>query len=366
MRLPFFPPLRRPSRHRPHWMDMRTLRFLPLPLVLVVVGLVLAGCGGGGSASVPQDAVAVVGSDTITKAQFNDLLASAKRTYAARKTAFPKVGTPAYASLKDQAMAYLVQQAELDQKAKQLGVSVTAKDVTARIAQIKTQYFQGNEAKYQAALKQQGLTEAQLKQDLQSQILSQRIYDKVTSDVKVSNADVQQYYTQHKSQYTTPASRTVRHILVSSKGKADQLESQLKHGASFAALAKKYSQDPSSAKLGGKLTISMGQTVPQFEKVAFSLKTNEISAPVHTTYGWHIIQALTPITPQKQTPFASVQAQIQQNLLQLKKTQAMQKWVDQLKKDYASKVRYQAGYAPATTATSAPSVSVGTTPTATG
>lgn len=330
---------------------MKTYRFLPFALLLVAAAVALAGCGGGGPKSVPQDAVAVVGSDTITKAQFNTLMDSAKSTYKARKTAFPKVGTPAWDSLKNQAVTYLVQEAELEQKAKDLGVTVTTKDVDARIAQIKTQYFQNSQKKYQAQLKAQGLSEAQLRQDLHAQLLSEKLFQKVTADVKVSDSQVKTYYNQHKSTYTTAASRDVRHILVNSKSLADQLETKLKGGADFAALAKKYSKDPQSAKVGGKLTISKGQTVKPFEDAAFSLKTNEISAPVHSTYGWHIIQALGPVKPAKTTPFAAVKTQIQQSLLSTKKTQTMTDWVDQLKKSYASKIRYQAGYEPPTTST---------------
>ena len=309
---------------------MTSFRFLPLPLVLVAAAL-LAGCGGG-SKSVPQDAVAVVGTDTITKAQYNDLLASAKNTYKARKTAFPKAGTDAYKSLSDHAVTYLVQEAELEQKAKELGVSVSSKDVDARIAQIKTSYFGGDQKKYEAQLKAQGLTEAQLKQDLHAQLLSEKIYNKVTANVKVSDAAVKAYYNAHQSDYGTPASRTVRHILVSSKAKAQDLEQQLKNGGDFAKLAKKYSTDTQSAKVGGKMTISKGQTVPPFEKSAFSLKTNEISQPVHSTYGWHIIQALGPVKPAKTTPFAKVKATIRQSLLSQKKTKAMTAWVDKLRK----------------------------------
>jgi parvulin-like peptidyl-prolyl isomerase len=328
-------------------------------VLLVALGLVAAGCGSA-TKSVPADAVAVVGNTTITKTQFNFLLDGAKRTYAARKTPFPKAGTTQYKSLQDQAIQYLVQESELEQKGKDLGVTVTDTDVTKRLAQIKQQYFGGSEKKYQAQLKSQGLTEAQIKQDLHAQILSEKLYNKVTANVKVTDKDIAAYYVQHKSDYSQAASRDVRHILVNNKKLADQLEAQLKGGADFAKLAKKYSKDPGSAANGGKLTVSKGQTVPQFDKVAFTLKTNEISPPVHTQYGWHIIQALSAIKPAKQTPLKDVSASIKSNLLQTKKTDAMNKWVNDLKSEFAKKVRYQAGYEPSTTATT-PTTTAATT-----
>lgn len=336
---------------------MKTFRFLPLPLLLVVA-LLVAGCGGGGSKSLPQDAVALVGSDTITKTQYNDLLAAARNQYKARKQAFPKIGTTAYKSLSDSAVSYLVQESELEQKAKALNISVTDKDVSKQITQIKTQYFGGSQKKYEAQLKAQGLTEAQLRLDLHAQILAQRLYDKVTANVKVTDAAVKAYYEKNKSQYTTPESRNVRHILVSSKQKAESILTQLHNGGDFAALAKKYSTDTSSAKQGGKLCVSHGagtsssgciQTVAAFDKAAFSLKTKEISQPVHSTYGWHIIQALTPITPAKVSPLASVKETIRASLLSTKKTSVMQAWVNKLKQDFSKNVRYQSGYEPAAT-----------------
>jgi len=329
---------------------MRLLRFLPIALICALV-LVAAGCGGGGSKTVPTNAVAVVGNDTITKAEYAFLLAGAKRSYQARKADFPKPGTAPYKQLSDQAMAYLVQQDELEQKAKGYGISVTDKDVTIRLKQLKQQYFQGNEKAYQTQLKQQGLTEAALKQDLHAQILSEKLYAKVTGHLKVSEAAIQQYYNANKAQYGTAESRDVRHILVNNKALADKLETQLKSGADFGALAKKYSKDPGSAKLGGKLTITKGQTVAQFDKEAFALKTNEISPPVHTQYGWHIIQALSAIKPATTTPLSKVKTQIQQQLLQTKKTDAMTKWLNGVKADFAKQIHYQVGYAPASTST---------------
>jgi foldase protein PrsA len=337
---------------------MRILRFLALPVLLGGV-LLVAGCGGGSSQSVPSDAVAVVGGSTITKAQFASLLASAKASYAARKTAFPKAGTAAYKSLQDQAVTYLVQESELEQKAKALGIVITVPQVQARLTQIKKQYFGGSETKYQAQLKAQGLTEPELLRELKAQILSEKLYAKVTTSTKVSPAAVAAYYAAHKSTYSTPASRTVRHILVNNKALADQIETQLKNGGDFAALAKKYSKDPGSASKGGKLTVQQGQTVPQFDKVAFSLKTGQLSPPVHSQYGWHIIQALTAITAAKVTPLKSVQQSISAQLLQTKKTAAMTAWVNGVKKDYAKKVAYQAGYTPASTSTTSTTTTSG-------
>jgi foldase protein PrsA len=330
---------------------MKMLRLVPLLALLAAVGLA-AGCGGSSKKSVPTNAVAVVGSDTITKTQFNALLAGAQRNYKARKAAFPKAGTTQYKSIQDQAVSYLVQEDELGQRAKEFSIKITPKEIQARLVQIKAQYFGGSETKYKAQLKAQGLTQAQIEQDLYAQILSEKLYNKVTASVKVSDTDIKKYYDSHQSSYNTAASRDVRHILVNNKTLADQLETQLKGGASFAALAKKYSKDPGSAKQGGKLTITKGQTVAPFDKMAFSLKTGDTSAPVHTQYGWHIIQALSAIKPAHQTPLASVKDSIKQQLLQAKKTTTMTNWVNKMKKDFAKTVSYAVGYEPAATTSS--------------
>ncbi|HKT43545.1 MAG TPA: peptidylprolyl isomerase [Gaiellaceae bacterium] len=319
-------------------------------LCAALLGAVLAGCGGG-SKSVPTDAVALVGSDTISKAQFNSLMDATAKVDKVNKQTPPKAGTTAYKQVQDRVMAFLVQLDELTQKGTGLGVTVTDAQIQKQIDKVKKQYFAGNEKKFEAGLAAQGLTLDIYRLEWRSQLLSQAIYTKVTKDIKVTPAQVQTYYNTHKSAYTTAASRDVRHILVNSKSLADQLESQLKNGADFGALAKKYSKDPSSAKLGGKLTITKGETVPQFDKVAFSLKTGQTSPPVHTQYGWHIIQALSAVKPAKTTPLSSVRQSIESTLLQTKKTNAMNKWLDGVKAEFAKKVTYAAGYTPAATTT---------------
>ena len=190
---------------------------------------------------------------------------------------------------------------------------MTEKNVDDRLEQIKKQYFGGDQKKYEKQLKDQGLTEAQVRRDLRGQLISERIFAKVTKDVKVTDAEIQKYYNEKKTtQYSQPESRDVRHILVKTKAKADDIEAQLKNGADFAALAKKFSEDTGSKANGGKLTISKGQTVAEFDKEAFALKKNEISEPVKTQFGFHIIQALSDVKPAKVTPLKDVKAAIEQ------------------------------------------------------
>ena len=80
----------------------------------------------------------------------------------------------------------------------------------------------------------------------------------------------------------------------------------MKAGGDFAELAKKHSEDTGSKANGGKLTISKGQTVAPFDQTAFLLKKNEISKPVKTEFGFHVIQPISDVKPAKVTPLKDV------------------------------------------------------------
>jgi len=328
------------------------MRYLTITFLLAAVAAVLAGCGGGGG-QVPSGAVAQVDNQTITQSQFDQLLEQAKRSYKIQKRPFPKAGTTDYEALKTQAVAYLVQRAEFAQEADNLGVSVSDKEINDRLTQIKKQFLGGSEARYQKQLKQQGLTEAQVKDDIKNELIQEKIFKKVTADAKVGDADVKKYYDQHQSQYGTPEQRDVAHILVKTKSLADKLYDRIKAGANFSKLAKQYSQDPGSKNAGGKLTISKGQTVGPFDQTAFLLSTGQVSRPIHTSFGYHIIKALGPIKAARTTPYSQVKESIRQQLAQTKKNGAMTKWVNDTKKDFANKIHYQVGYAPPSTSTAA-------------
>jgi parvulin-like peptidyl-prolyl isomerase len=330
------------------------MRYLTTTFLIAALVAVLAGCGGGGdSGSVSSNAVAEVNGQEITQEQFNKLLAQAKKSYETQKRKWPAAGTPEYDTLKNQAVSYLVQREEFQQEAEKLGVTVSDADVDKRLDKVKKQYFGGSEKRYTQQLKKQGLSDAQVREDLKAQLVQEKIFKKVTTDTKVSDADVKKYYDQHQSQYGTPEQRDVAHILVKSKAQADKLYQRVKSGEDFAKLAKKYSQDPGSKAQGGKLTISKGQTVGPFDQTAFLLATGKFSHPIKTDFGYHIIKALSPIKPAKTTSFSKVKASINQQLLQQKRNDAMTNWSNKLKKDFDGKVSYQTGFAPAATTAAA-------------
>jgi peptidyl-prolyl cis-trans isomerase D len=131
---------------------------------------------------------------------------------------------------------------------------------------------------------------------------------KISSGAQVTQDELQSYYNQHRDQYRVPEQAKVSHILIKTplpgpdgkvdeKGvaeaqkRAEDILKQLKAGAKFDDLAKKYSEDPGSAKEGGSLGwIGKGRTVPEFEKAAFSQPIGQVGDPVKSSYGFHIIR----------------------------------------------------------------------------
>jgi parvulin-like peptidyl-prolyl isomerase len=315
-----------------------------LALGLAVVGVA---CGSdGGSDAVPADAVAVVGDQSISKSEFDELITYAKRSYDAQKRPFPKVGTPEYVQLRDQAMRFLVQRTQFEVKASDLDIDVSDEAVDKRIEQYIKERHQGDKKKFQAEIKAQGLSEEQAADIIRANLVQEAIFNKVTSDLKISDDEAKKHYDKNKAQYGTPETRAVRHVLVKQKGLADRLYNELKAGGDWKAVAKQHSQDPASKNTGGKMTATKGQLVPEFEQVAFNIGNNGISKPVKTQYGWHVIQALGPVKKSQSTPYNQVKEAIRQQLLQEKRNKEMETWVADMRKDLNAETTYQVGYKP--------------------
>jgi parvulin-like peptidyl-prolyl isomerase len=320
-----------------------------LIVLLAACALGVSACGGDeGSTSpqdVPTDAIALVGEQEVPKAEFTALMERAEKGYKAQKREFPKVGSPEYQDLKSRAIEYLVQRYQYRVEAEALGIEVTDEEITKRIDEIKKESFGGSDAKFTKELEKLGLTEEEAREEIRDRLIQEKIYDEITGDVKVTDQQIETYYQSNEAQFTQP--RQVRHILVKKKALADRLRTQLENGASFAVLAREHSTDEGSAKQGGKLTVTKGQTVPEFDKLAFELDEGEISQPVKTQFGWHIIEAREPV---KVTPLDEAKPTIRTQLVDEKKKTAMESWVAETKRKYSGEIVYAVGYKPTTAA----------------
>jgi foldase protein PrsA len=320
-----------------------------LLLLALIAALALAACGGGGtsSADVPDGAVAVVGDKTVTKEEFDKLIEQQKKSAEAQKQDFPEPGTAEYEALKATVVKGLVEQKEWELEGEAMGVEVTDQEIETELDKLKQQYFQGDEQKYSAELAKQGLTDEDVRNELRTRVLTNKIFEAVTKKVTVSDADIKAYYEKNPTQYQQPASREVRHILVKTEALAQKLHDQIQGGADFAKLAQKYTQDQASKADGGKFTAFKGRTVEPFDEFVFSAKAGELSDPIKTEFGWHIIEVLSAVKPASTTPLDQVKDSIKTTVLQTKQNAAMKAWIAALPAKYGDEVAYAPGYAPA-------------------
>jgi foldase protein PrsA len=326
------------------------LRTLP-PLLLLAV--LLAGCGSSAAVKLGPTDLATVGSQHVTLVQYNQALTEERASMKAAGTAFPKAGTSAYQSLQTTIIDALVQQAEFAIEAAKLGVTVTPAETQKQLDALKKQYFKNNDKTYQAALKQQGFTDAEVRSNIAERLLQQKLFAEITKNTKPTAAQVDVYYLENVTQYQKAATRKVREILAGKNKQtlAEQIYRQLKAGGSFAALAKRYSQDTSSKNSGGLFTATDGSDVPEFDKAVFApgAKTGALLAPVKTAqYGWFVIQPLAAVVPAKTTPESAAAPAIRKTLATTQKQQVLGVWVQGVAKSFCSggTISYQAGYTP--------------------
>jgi foldase protein PrsA len=332
-------------------------------LALIVPALLLSACG---QQKVPAGAVAAVGSGVVTQEQYDQIWKQAEAQYKSQQgaPAFPSPGTSQYKQLRASIVNYLVQNEIIRNKAADMGVTVTDKQLQARMKQIVQQV--GGQKKLDKLLKQQAVTETQLEQQLKAQMLQDAVQQKVYAGIKVTQAQIEKYFNDsaNKSQFNVAESVDARHILVKTKAQAEKVRALLvadNSDANWKKVAKQYSTDPGTKNNGGSLgNFTKGRMVKPFENAAFSLKVNEISKPVKTQYGYHIIEVTKKTAASKQT-LEQAKSTIEQQLKYQEQSTAWQKWLDQALKDAG--VVYAAGYDPQTlTASPSPAASASATP----
>jgi parvulin-like peptidyl-prolyl isomerase len=316
-------------------------------LAIVVPALLLAGCG---EAKVPAGAIAAVGNGVVTQEQFDQIWQQAEAQYKSQEGAppFPDEGTAQYNQLKASIVSYLVQNEIIKEQAADMDVTVTEKQIQERMKQIVQQV--GGQKKLDKLLKQQNVTEAQLQDQLKAQMLQDAVQKKVYADIKLSDADLKKYFEDPKnaSQFEVPESVDARHVIVKTEAEADKVRALLEadnSDANWKKVAAEYSTDPGTKDTGGSLgNFPRGRMVKPFEDAAFALKVGEISEPVKTQFGYHVIEVTKKTEGSKQT-FEEAKATIEQQLKYQKQATAWEDWLKKVQADAG--IVYAAGFDPA-------------------
>jgi peptidyl-prolyl cis-trans isomerase C len=235
----------------------------------------------------------------------------------------------------------LVNQELLSQETKKQGITVSDAEVNQQLEQLKKK-FPGDK-EFGDTLGRLKLTETDLKAQLAKDIAIKKLVDlEVANKINITPEETKAFYDQHPDLFKTPEQVRASHILIKVDPKAtpeekakarsriEEVQKKLKKGGDFAALAKEYSECPSSANGGDLDFFQKGQMVAPFDKAAFELKKGEISDIVETQFGYHLIK-VTDKKPAGVMTYDEVKDRVAQHLKQEKVNQDMSKYIDKLK-----------------------------------
>jgi len=165
---------------------------------------------------------------------------------------------------------------------------------------------------------------------IKKQVLIQYAVEKLFSSIVVEDEEISNYYMNHRESFVIPEKVRASHILVDSLDEANEILNQLKDGMAFEEAARKYSSCPSKENGGDLGEFTRGQMVQEFEDAAFSLAEGEISEPVKTQFGYHIIKLITK-KESEISPLEDVKEQIKSYLLSSKQRELFSARTDELK-----------------------------------
>jgi parvulin-like peptidyl-prolyl isomerase len=294
--------------------------------------------GANGSASLDfKDPVAIVDGEKISKAQLDESFDKAVQMTGIKAADLtPEQKIEGYRQILDEMITEkLVSKAAA-------GVTVPQADVDAQIAKIKAQF--PSEEDFSKQLTQVGQTPEQLSETIKKMLQQQRWLESQLADkAEVTEEEAKKFYEENKTEFTQPETVKASHILfrvnkedtedvANQKLKAAQgAEARAKKGEDFSALAKELSEEPGAKESGGDLGFfPKDRMVPEFAEVAFNEKVGEISNPVRTQFGWHVIK----VTDKKSAgtlPYDEVKSQLMTYLKSKKQEEAAQEVLKSLR-----------------------------------
>jgi peptidyl-prolyl cis-trans isomerase SurA len=280
--------------------------------------------GAGARAELVDRVAAVVNNDVITLSEV-ERRAAPELARVDQEATGPERAQKRAAALK-KILDTMIDEKLVDNELKELKVSIGDKEVDAAVEEVKKSYNLTDDQLSQA-VSREGFTVAEYREQMRKQIGRYKlISEKVRKNVKVSDADVQSEYDRMTRAEGEDYEVHVRHILIAvsraatqaqvdeARRKATAIAAEARQpGVDFADLAKKRSEGSSSSDGGDLGFFKRGTMVPEFERVAFNLKTGEVSDPLRTQFGWHVLK-LEEIRKLGMKPLAEVRPEIEDRL----------------------------------------------------
>ena len=307
--------------------------------------------GVGGDPSIPSGDVAVVqeaptGLGNISQHDFDRALLQSAAQAGVKK--IPKPGSDQYEQLKQGAMNNLLDQVWIQGEAADLGIVATADDVTGLLQQTKKQSFR-SQAEFEKFLKQSHFTQADVRQRIRLQFLSNKIQQQVLGDVpSVTSSEITDFYNAGKSQFEQPETRDVRVIINTDKAKVEAAKTALdadSSAASWKKVAAKYSTDPSSKSNGGlRPSLTDGLLPAPVNDAVFSASKGEIGGPLKAPDGYYLFE-VDKVTAAKTLPLnRQTRAQIRSQLTQQRQQDSFNQFVNNFGSKWRSRTFCASGY----------------------
>lgn len=313
---------------------MKGKHLLAILGVFLAVLLILSGCSKKPEAQKLEDkVVAEVNGDKIYNSELEAQLSSVLGSHASQFQG--EEGQKMLEQFRKQILEQLIEYRLIVQQAKKEGFKVAKTDVDKRIDEIKKQFQ--SEADFKAALSQAGISESELPQKIEEQILAEKMLDKVFKEIKVEESEMKDYYEKNKNSFYTSETAEFAHVMVADEKTAQKVIEEIKGGLKFEEAVTKYSTDQMTKNNKGSFGALTKQVIeqmfgPDFAKAIFSLKEGEVyEKPLVTASGYHVVKLIKK-EPAHLRTYEEAKADLKNIILQKKQQEVYTKWIDEVKK----------------------------------
>lgn len=316
------------------------MKKLIVSVMLAAVSITAVGCNTGKDAN-ENVVIAKVGDVNIETKALNEKMTLIEELIEQQFGKDYKNNAEAMGYIEEQRKAaaeYLVELEVIKQKASEIGITVDEKEVQDELDSYIKQF--PSEKDFEAALKENNFTKEDFIKEIREYKLMSALLNEVTKDVVVDDKQIEAYYNENISDYTQGPGADMYHILVATEEEAKKIKEEYEKGESFENLAKKYGTD-GTKDLGGSLGF-VEYEAPNYDqdflKGAKPLKEGEVSDPVQSSFGWHLIKVNNIVNTETVTPLEEVKEEIGELVQSEEKQRVFSEFLQNAKKELNAEI----------------------------